>query len=239
MWPEPLRVVSGFAPMTWAFRSAMVRGMFGHLLDTLAAQDLVLMWPLLLTFLTLDASVGVGLIVPGDALLIVAGTTAGSPPEVLALIAAGVVACVAGASGGHWAGRTLGPRLRHGRLGRRIGEERWERAEELFERSRWALAVAYYLPVVHALTPAVAGALGMPYRRFMPWAVIGGTAWVSTYVTLGAVAGGVVREHAELLLPVAAVAALVIVAVSAAVRRAISPGRADSPEPSSASRPPR
>ncbi|GAA2676132.1 DedA family protein [Nonomuraea recticatena] len=65
---------------------------------------------------------GVGLIVPGDALLIVAGTTAGSPPEVLALIAAGVVACVAGASGGHWAGRTLGPRLRHGRLGRGIGE---------------------------------------------------------------------------------------------------------------------
>ncbi|MEU4723073.1 hypothetical protein AB0G06_25950 [Nonomuraea dietziae] len=152
--------------------------MFGDLLDTLAAQDLVLMWPLLLAFLTLDASVGVGPIVPGDALLVVAGTTAGSPPDALALIAAGVVACVA-------------------------------------------------------------GALGMPYRRFMPWAVIGGTAWVSTYETLGAVAGGVVREHAELLLPVAAVAALVIVAVSAAVRRAISPARAGSPEPSSASRPPR
>ncbi|GAA2359201.1 hypothetical protein GCM10010404_10510 [Nonomuraea africana] len=213
--------------------------MFGDLLGLLAAQDLVLLWPLLLAFLTLDASVGIGLIVPGDALLIVAGTTAGGPPEAMALIAAGVVACVAGASGGHRAGRALGPRLRHGRLGRRVGEERWERAEELFERSGWALAVAYYLPVVHALTPAVAGALGMPYRRFMPWALIGATAWVSTYVTLGAVAGGVVREHAELLLPVAAVAAVIIVAVTAAVRRVISAGRAGSREPSSAARPPR
>lgn len=213
--------------------------MFGDVLDLLAAQDLLLVWPLMLSFLTLDASAGIGLIVPGDALLIVAGTTADTPPEAVALIAAGVLACVTGASGGHWLGRTLGSRLRHGRLGRRVGEERWRRAEELFERSGWALALAYYLPVVHALTPAVAGALGMPYRRFMPWAVVGGTAWVSTYVTIGALAGGVVREHAELLLPVAAVAALVIVTFSAVVRRVVTAGRAACREPGSAARPPR
>ncbi|MGV9306823.1 DedA family protein [Nonomuraea sp. NPDC003727] len=213
--------------------------MFGDLLDALAAQDLLLVWPLMLTFLTLDASVGVGLVVPGDALLIVAGTTADTPAEAAALVAAGVLACVTGASGGHWTGRTFGSRLRHGRLGRRVGEERWQRAEELFERSGWALALAYFLPVVHALTPAVAGALGVPYRRFMPWALIGGTAWVSAYVTVGALAGGVVREHAELLLPVAAVAALVIVTLSAVVRRTVTAGRAAAPEPSRASRPPR
>ncbi|MFI6322196.1 DedA family protein [Nonomuraea sp. NPDC050556] len=199
--------------------------MFNDLLDTLASQDIGVVWPLMLAFLTLDASVGVGLIIPGDALLIVAGTTADSPAEALALIAAGVLACAAGATGGHWLGRKTGPRLRYGRLGRRIGEERWLKAEALFERSGWALAVAYFLPVVHALTPAVAGTLGVPYRKFMPWALTGATAWVSAYVALGALASGVVRENAGLLVPVAAVAAVAVAGLAAVARRALSGGR--------------
>lgn len=196
--------------------------MLNDLLDYLAGQDVAAVWPLMLAFLTLDASVGIGLIVPGDALLIVAGTTASSPGEALLLIGAGVLACVAGASGGHWLGARYGTRLRHGRLGRRIGEARWAKAEALFARSGWALALAYFLPVVHALTPAVAGTLGVPYRSFIPWAAAGGAAWVGTYVTLGALASGVVRENAGLVLPVVAVAAIVVVAVTAVVRRVLS-----------------
>ncbi|MFC5829068.1 DedA family protein [Nonomuraea insulae] len=200
--------------------------MFNDLLDALTRQDLGVVLPLLLVFLTLDASVGVGLITPGDGLLLVAGATADSVGEALALIGAGVLACFAGASGGHFLGRRYGSRLRHGRLGRRIGERRWARAELLFERNGWALALAYFLPVAHALTPAVAGTVGMSYRRFMPWAMLGSTAWVSTYVTLGAVAGGVVRRHAEWLLPVTAAAVVVALVITAAVRRVVSGGRA-------------
>lgn len=213
--------------------------MFSDLLHSLAAQDLAVVWPLMLVVLTLDASVGVGLFVPGDGLLVVAGATADSPAEALALIAAGVLACFVGASGGHRLGRVYGARLRHGRLGRRIGEERWRAAEELFERSGWALALAYFLPVVHALTPAVAGAVGVPYRRFIPWAVAGGTAWVSTYVTLGALASGVMREHAGLLLPAAVLVVIALVAITTVARRAISSARSGSRSARSASRPPR
>ncbi|TYB68508.1 DedA family protein [Nonomuraea sp. PA05] len=211
--------------------------MLNDLLDALAGQDLGVVLPLLLVFLTLDASVGVGLVVPGDGLLLVAGATADSAGEALALIGAGLLACFAGASGGHWLGRRYGTRLRHGRLGRRVGERRWERAHEVLERSRWALALAYFLPVLHALTPAVAGTVGMPYRRFMPWAMLGGAAWVSTYVTLGALAGKVVRQHAEWLLPVLAAAVIAVFGITAAARRALSGGRA--PRKRSAWRPPR
>jgi membrane-associated protein len=136
--------------------------MLNDLLDSLARQNLGVVLPLTLVFLTLDSSVGVGLITPGDGLLLVAGTTADSPGEALALIAAGVLGCFAGASGGYFLGRRYGTRLRHGRLGRRIGEARWARAERLLERSGWALALAYFLPMLHALTPAVAGTVGMP-----------------------------------------------------------------------------
>ncbi|MBB6548032.1 DedA family protein [Nonomuraea rubra] len=211
--------------------------MLNDLLDALAGQDLGVVLPLLLVFLTLDASVGIGLITPGDGLLLVAGATADSVGEALALIGAGLVACFAGASGGHWLGRRYGSRLRHGRLGRRVGERRWVLAEQLFERNGWALALAYFLPVLHALTPAVAGTVGMPYRRFMPWAMLGSAAWVSTYVTLGALAGEAVRRHAEWLLPVVAAAVIVVLGITAAARRLVSGGRA--PRRRSASRPPR
>ncbi|GAA4953968.1 membrane-associated protein [Nonomuraea thailandensis] len=211
--------------------------MLNDLLDALAGQDLEVVLPLLLVFLTLDASVGIGLVTPGDGLLLVAGATADSAGEALALIGAGLVACFAGASGGHWLGRRYGSRLRHGRLGRRVGERRWASAERLFERNGWALALAYFLPVLHALTPAVAGTVGMPYRRFMPWAMLGSAAWVSTYVTLGALAGEVARRHAEWLLPVVAAAVVVVIGITAAARRVVSGGRA--PRRRSASRPPR
>jgi membrane-associated protein len=211
--------------------------MFNDLLDSLARQGLGVVLPLVLVFLTLDASVGIGLVVPGDGLLLAAGATARSAPEALALIGTGMAACFAGASGGHWLGRHYGGRLRGGRLGRRVGQERWEHAERLFERSGWALALAYFLPFLHALTPAIAGMVGMPYRRFMPWAMLGSTAWVSTYVVLGAVAGQVVREHAGLLAPVAAAAVIVVLAITAVVRRVLNGGRA-APRGRSASRPP-
>ncbi|WP_188187245.1 DedA family protein [Nonomuraea sp. SYSU D8015] len=200
--------------------------MFNGLLDTLARQDLGVVLALLLVFLTLDASVGIGLVTPGDSLLLVAGATADSPAEVLALIGAGMLACFAGASGGYFLGRHYGDRLRHSRLGRRVGEARWARAERLFERRSWALALAYFLPFLHALTPAVAGTVGMPYRTFMPWAMAGSTAWVSAYVTLGAVAGGVARQRAELLLPVATAAVILVIGISAAVRRIVNGGQA-------------
>ncbi|RVX43137.1 membrane-associated protein [Nonomuraea polychroma] len=207
------------------------------LLDALARQDLSMVLLLLLIFLTLDASVGVGLVTPGDTLLLVAGATAGSPPEVLALICTGMLACFAGASGGYFLGRRYGDQVRHSRLGRRVGEARWKRAERLFERQGWALALAYFLPVLHALTPAVAGTVGMPYRTFMPWAMAGSTAWVGAYVTLGAVAGGAARQHAEWLLPIAAAAVIIVLGISAAVRRVVNGGPA--PRGRSASRPPR
>jgi membrane-associated protein len=196
--------------------------MLNDLLDHLARQDVGGVWPILFAFLALDASVGIGLVIPGDGLLLAAGTTADSPFEVLVLAGSGVLACVGGASGGHWLGSRYGTRLRDSRLGRRVGARRWSQAEALFERSGWALAVAYFLPVVHALTPAVAGALGMPFRRFLPWALVGSVMWVGSYVTLGSVAGEVVRRNAELLLPVAGVAAFVVTGVSLLVRRVLS-----------------
>ncbi|GAA4574328.1 DedA family protein [Planotetraspora kaengkrachanensis] len=182
------------------------------MLDVLRDQSLLIVCAALFGFLVLDGMLLIGLVIPADALIILAGTAAGGPAEVAAVIASGSAGCVTGASVGHLLGRRYGSRLVHGRWGSRIGDERWQRARHVLGRSGPALALSYFLPVMDSLIPVLAGTLGMPYRRFVAWVLVGGTAWVAT----DAIVGHAAAEIGNVWLT-AAVAALLIGA-SAAVR---------------------
>jgi hypothetical protein len=81
-----------------------------------------------------------------------------------------------------------------------------------------ALALAYFVPVMHALTPILAGALGVPYWAFMRRAMLGGTAWVSGYLILGSLTGEVLRRQLGLLLPLVALMALAVSVIPLARR---------------------
>lgn len=88
-----------------------------------------------------------------------------------------------------------------------------------------SVALAYFLPVVHALTPILAGAFGVPYRHFIRWAMAGGTAWVALYLVLGSVAGSAAREHQELVVPIMAAVFVVVVGVVLVMERATETAR--------------
>ncbi|WP_084957799.1 hypothetical protein [Thermoactinospora rubra] len=127
--------------------------MLNDLLQFVTRQPPAVVWPLVFVFLTLDASVAVGLVIPGDWLLILSGTTADGPAEAVAPAVVAVLACLAGATGGHWLGRRYGSRLKDSRLGRRVGRRRWEHAD-------WLLPVlAAVVVVVVAVSKAAGRAL--------------------------------------------------------------------------------
>jgi membrane protein DedA with SNARE-associated domain len=58
---------------------------------------------------------------------------------------------------------------------------------------------ARYLAAIHAVTPVVAGTLGMRYRRFITWCAAGGLTWSTLYVAVGAVAGASYRRYSDML----------------------------------------
>lgn len=64
-------------------------------------------------------------------------------------------------------------------------------------RGGHAVFVARYLAAVHALTPIVAGTLGMRYRRFVAWAAAGAATGAGLYVGLGTLAGASYRQDAD------------------------------------------
>ena len=116
------------------------------------------------------------------------------------LIIAVVIGALLGESIGFWLGRFLGPKIRHSRLGRRIGDENWERSERyLRRRGGPAIFVSRFLPVLHSLVPLTVGMSGYSYRRFLAWTVPACVIWARLYVTVAALAAGTYRELADQL----------------------------------------
>jgi membrane-associated protein len=170
------------------------------LLDAVQSVD-----PLVRTLLAgfaimLETSVLVGLVVPGDTIVIVAATAVASPLEGVLLAAAVVIGALIGESIGFWLGRFLGPKIQHSRLGRRIGDENWVRAERyLRRRGGPAIFISRFLPVLHSLVPLTVGMSGYPYRRFLAWTIPACVIWSTLYISVAAVAAGTYRELADQL----------------------------------------
>ena len=148
----------------------------------------------------LETSLLIGLVVPGDTIVIVAATAVQNPVQYFGLLIAVIVGALAGESVGFALGRWFGPHIRASRLGRRIGENNWQRAQNYVDRRGGiAVFVSRFLPVLHSLVPVTVGMSTMRYRRFMAWTSPACVIWAVTYVTFGTVAAGGYRAMAEQL----------------------------------------
>lgn len=170
------------------------------LLDAVQSVDPVLRTLLAGLAIMLETSVLIGLVVPGDTIVIVAATAVGSPLEGVMLAITVVVGALIGESIGYALGRWLGPHIRDSRLGRRIGRDNWDRSERyLRRRGGPAIFLSRFLPVLHSLVPLTVGMSGYPYRRFLAWTVPACIVWSAVYVSVAAAAAGTYRELADQL----------------------------------------
>lgn len=167
-------------------------------LDTVQTIDPVVRIVIAGVAMMLETSVLVGLIVPGDTIVIVAGTAVTTPVDGVMLGAAVVVGSLAGETIGFILGRFLGPRIRASRLGRRIGEKNWVRAERYLQRRGGpAIFLSRFLPVLHSLVPLTVGMSGYAYRRFLAWTLPACLVWAGLYISVAAVAAGTYRELSQ------------------------------------------
>lgn len=170
------------------------------ILDAVGSVDPVVRTIIAGIGILLETSILVGLIVPGDSIVIVASTGVDSPIEYWSLVIAVIVGSLAGESIGFALGRFFGPRIRSSRLGRRIGEHNWVRAETyLARRGGIAVFVSRFLPVLHSLIPLTVGMSAMSYRRFISWTAPACVIWALAYVSIGSAAAGGYRELSDRL----------------------------------------
>jgi len=172
-----------------------VNELLDQVLDFVRSVDPVLRTILAGIGMLLETSILLGLIVPGDSIVLVASTAVASPAEYAALLVAVVVGALAGESVGYALGRLFGPWLRRSRLGRWIGERAWQRAENYLDR-RGGVAVflSRFLPVLHSLVPVTVGMSNFGYRRFLVWTTPACIVWALAYVSIGSAAAGGYRQ---------------------------------------------
>lgn len=143
----------------------------------------------------LETSILIGLVVPGDTIVIIASMGVSGIVEGVAMVLAVVVGALIGESIGFWLGRWLGPHIRHSWIGRRVGEHNWVRAENyLARRGGIAIFLSRFLPVLHSLVPLTVGMSHYSYRRFLAWTAPACLIWATAYVSITSIAAGSFRE---------------------------------------------
>jgi undecaprenyl-diphosphatase len=136
----------------------------------------------------LESAAFIGLFVPGESLVLIAGFFANR--HVLALHVA-IPVIVAGAIIGDNIGYELGRRLGRPWLikhGRRFGlrHTRLEKAEAFFKRHGGkAVFLGRFIGFARALVPFLAGSSRMPYRQFLPYNAAGAVIWGVGFTLLG------------------------------------------------------
>lgn len=147
-----------------------------------------------------ETSILVGLVVPGDTIVVVSATGVANQVEYWSLLISVIIGSLAGESLGFAIGRFFGPRLRASRLGTRIGRRNWDRAEKYLERRGGpAVFISRFLPVLHALIPLTVGMSSMTYRRFMKWTTPACVLWAVAYISVAAAAADGYRALSDQL----------------------------------------
>lgn len=138
-----------------------------------------------------EAAVFLGLVLPGETAVFLGGVLASQGNiNLVVLVLLVVLAAVLGDSVGYGIGRRFGPAMRRSRAGRWVGPRRWADAEDsVRRRGAAAVVVGRWVGVLRALVPAVAGAAGMPCRKFLIANVAGGVLWAGVVAGLGFAAG--------------------------------------------------
>ncbi len=187
MLAEVANPIDGFA--TW------LNGALSWILDVVQSVHPVLRTLLAGVGIMLETSILIGLVIPGDTVVIVASTAVASPVEYAALVVAVIVGALVGESVGFALGRFFGPKIRASRLGQRIGERNWVRAENwLDRRGGIAVFISRFLPVLHSVIPLTVGMSTMSYRKFMAWTIPASVIWTLAYVSVGTFAAGSFRD---------------------------------------------
>ncbi|MDP9092764.1 MAG: DedA family protein, partial [Actinomycetota bacterium] len=134
-----------------------------------------------------EAAILVGMVLPGETALLVAGVFAQRGVLNLPLmIVIAVLSAVAGDSVGFEFGKTFGPGLRGSRAGRYVGERRWSAVDGFIHRHGGkAVFLGRLTALFRALVPSMAGMGGMRYRTFIMWNVLGAVVWAPSCVLLG------------------------------------------------------
>lgn len=195
--------------------------------NILSAQDLVSTFGELgvMVVLFLETGILLGIFLPGDSLLFVAGFAAsggiaGVHLHLGYLLPAALFGAIVGAQTGYEIGRRAGAPLFDRPDSRLFKRKYVDRAEAMFERfgPGKAIVLARLVPAVRTLLNPFAGIVEVPRAVFAVWNIVGAVIWTVGVTLLGYFLGQVsfLSKHIELVMLAVVVVSLIPIAVELA-----------------------
>jgi membrane protein DedA with SNARE-associated domain len=170
---------------------ALLATIGGDWIDPEALQELLRTWGYGIVFLAMLLE-NAGLPLPGETVTLLGGYAAGSGQlQGLGVMAAAAGGAILGDNIGYWVGRRAGWGLilRVGRLLRQSPEQLERLREQFLRHSGKSVLLGRFVAVLRVVAGPMAGAVGMPYPRFLLCNVIGAVLWASTMVGLAWLGG--------------------------------------------------
>ena len=161
----------------------------------------------------------IGLVLPGDSLLFVAGLAAGTDAlgfqlSLTTLLIFCPIAAFIGSELGYFIGARYGRALFNRPDGRIFNQERVRYAEDWFNRYGPGKAIIFgrYIPIVRTLMSPLAGILKMDQKKFTFWNGLSAVIWTSSILIIGYLLGERVSGSVDkYLLPI--VACLILISM--------------------------
>ena len=159
--------------------------------DMATLQDVLGRWGYLVIFGAMLLE-NAGLPLPGETVTLLGGYAAGSGQlNLLGVMGAAAGGAVLGDNIGYWVGRRLGWGLIL-KVGRWLGQSpaQLDKLREQFLRHAGkSVLLGRFVAVLRVVAGPMAGAVGMPYPRFLLCNVVGATLWATTMVSLAWLGG--------------------------------------------------
>lgn len=149
---------------------------------------------------------------PGDSLLFVAGSLAGSGSLDFIILAVTILlAAFIGDNCNFFTGRLVGNTLFKNPKSKIFRRDILERTHEFYERNgHKTIVLARFVPLIRTFAPFIAGIGYMKYSKFIAYSLLGSFLWVTILVGGGYLFGNlsVVRTHLSLVILVVLVVSL-------------------------------
>jgi membrane-associated protein len=146
-------------------------------------------WTYIILFLIIFCETGLVVtpILPGDSLLFAAGAFAAiGSLDVNWLFVLLSVAAIAGDTVNYAIGSFVGPKIFSKEDVRFLKKEHLARTHHFYEKyGAKTIILARFVPIIRTFAPFVAGIGSMRYWRFLSYNVVGGIAWIATFVVGG------------------------------------------------------
>lgn len=144
-------------------------------------------WAYLILFIIIFCETGLVVtpFLPGDSLLFVNGTLAEQGMiNIVFLFILLSLAAVLGDSFNYWLGNYFGEKVFA--KSRFVKKEYLERTKEFYKKHGGkTIIMARFIPIIRTFAPFVAGVGKMGYLQFLSYNIIGGIAWVTTFLLGG------------------------------------------------------